>query len=573
MKLENLKEIREVNSKKVALALAHSLRRFDGLGENHIKAIIAAYIINEMQNSVVYDTLDIYMDNSSMSPLIKSIVERYQEGLWEVIQSNLSKFSSYELLSFILFDNSFDDFRKAECSTPASILKLAQHLLNIKDNENVLELCSGKGNFFVEMVTSGLDANYCGVELNYIQKDIATIRASLIKDQYEYILSDALEYKAKEKIDKIFANYPFGLRSLLTDDDKKKFSNEFKINLNNTKLSKDWLFNLSIINQLKEDGKAVVIMTNGSTFNSTEKNIRRYFLENGFIEAVISLPGKLFDSFSIPVSLFLLSYNNKSVRLIDAKEIFTSERRKNILSDQNMDEILKLMTKESDSSTTKTIEELAENEFMLNASRYLDNNPEIKNGVEFGTIIKNITRGSQIKASDLDEYKSDIPTDYRYLLLANINDGIATVDNDDQYLKEIPPRMDKYCIKNNSIVLSKIGAPNFKSAVVQIDNGTKLLANGNLFVIELDESKANPFYVQAFLSSDLGVKTLKNIYTGAALLTINIEKLKKIIIPLPSLEEQNTIANKYAALMDQQIMLKRKLEKTKNEMRRVFEEE
>lgn len=576
MQIVNLKEIREINSKKVSLALTQSAKYFGDPNELHIRTIIAAYVINEMQNTVVYDTFENYMTNSDMPSSIKSIVDRYQDGLWETVQNNLSKFSSYELLSFILFDNSYEYFKRGDCSTPSSILKLAQRLLDIKTNDRVLELCSGKGNFLVEMATNGISADYCGVELNYIQKDIAVIRASLISDNYSYILSDALEYKAKEKVDKIFSNYPFGLRLLLTDDDKEKLSENYNIPYNMiSKISVDWLFNLSIINQLKENGKAVVIMTNGSTLNLNvaEKNIRRYFVENGYIEAVISLPGKLFDSLSIPVSMFLLSHGNKSVRLIDAKDLFISARKQNMLNDENIDEISKLMTEDSNISIVKTTEELANNEYVLNASRYFDNIPEIKNGVEFGSVIKKITRGSQMKASDLDEYKSDVPTKYKYLLLANINDGVASLDNDDQYLKEIPAKLEKYCIKNNAIVLSKIGAPNFKSAVVQIEKGTKVLANGNLFVIELDENKANPFYVQAFLASDLGANVLKNIYTGATLLTINIEKLKEIKIPLPSLEEQSKIANKYAALMDQQIMLKRKLEKTKDEMRHVFEEE
>ena len=52
-------------------------------------------------------------------------------------------------------------------------------------------------------------------------------------------------------------------------------------------------------------------------------------------------------------------------------------------------------------------------------------------------------------------------------------------------------RFEKYCIKNNSLILSKNGAP-FKIAIADVKAGKKLLANGNLYIIELDESKADP---------------------------------------------------------------------------------
>ena len=141
-----------------------------------------------------------------------------------------------------------------------------------------------------------------------------------------------------------------------------------------------------------------------------------------------------------------------------------------------------MLNNDGELSTTKTTEELSKNEFVLNASRYFEVLPTIENGVEFGTVIKNIARGSQLRASDLDEFKSSTPTNFQYLMLSNINNGVISLDNEDQYLKEIPKKLEKYCVKNNSIVLSKTGMPAFKSAVAQIDDKTKVVANGNLLL-------------------------------------------------------------------------------------------
>lgn len=53
----------------------------------------------------------------------------------------------------------------------------------------------------------------------------------------------------------------------------------------------------------------------------------------------------------------------------------------------------------------------------------------------FETVIKNITRGAQIKASVLDEIVSDKPTNMQYLMLANLQDGI--ISDELPYLKGI----------------------------------------------------------------------------------------------------------------------------------------
>ena len=45
---------------------------------------------------------------------------------------------------------------------------------------------------------------------------------------------------------------------------------------------------------------------------------------------------------------------------------------------------------------------------------------------------------------------------------------------------------EKYCIKNGSLVISKNASP-VKMAIVSVQEGNKILANGNLYVIELDE--------------------------------------------------------------------------------------
>ena len=196
---------------------------------------------------------------------------------------------------------------------------------------------------------------------------------------------------------------------------------------------------------------------------------------------------------------------------------------------------------------------------------------EVMNGVPFESITASIMRGVQIKSQELDSLKSETATDKQYLALSNIQDGIISLEG--QYLSDNTENLEKYCIPNRAIVFSKIGVPSFKSAVVEIHGEQKIYATGNLYIIEIDETKANPYYIQAFLASEVGTASLKKIHSGSVAPTISVSELKKMMVPLPSLEEQNRITEKYLVAMDQVILLLRKLEKALHNMKHIYGEE
>ena len=575
MEKKYLGSLKKIDTHEIAFSIANRLRGSEMVGDYHSKGIAVAYVLYQaaLDKKVCIDSKETFENSFCLSDSIKSILNKNLANAWYVISELKEKYTADELLAYILFNNDMEDFKTGDCSTPSGVIKLACSILDIQENDKVLELCSGKGNFFTEAFATQENFDYTGVELNYVSNDIAQIRAELLDKNISLILNDAFEYRADEKADKLFANYPFMVKTLAMSEHKETIRKAFDIPAEVVqRASSDWVFNATIVEQMNANGKAVAIMTNGATWNTTDRSIRQFFIENGFIEAVISLPSKLFNSFSIPTTLIVFSHNNKEIKMIDAREICVKERRNNVLTDDNIKEILSLLEHDEENSITKNISEFANNEFVLNATRYLEVLPEIANGVELGSIAVNITRGAQLKADDLEEKKSSEPTPYKYLMLANINDGVLSFD-EEQYLKEIPANLSKFCVKNNSIVLTRTGLPIFKSAVAQVEKDTALLATGNLFVIELDETKVNPFYVQAFFTSEAGVSLFRSICTGTGLPTISLDKLRKLVIPLPSLEEQNVIGNKYAATMDEVILLKRKLEKSIARMKHIYDEE
>lgn len=455
-----------------------------------------------------------------------------------------------------------------EFGTPESISKLALKILGIKDGDKVADMGSGVGDFL--MFASERKNPFYGIELNTYSYEISKIRTELFADNAVVELGDMFTLSPEKKFDKIFSNYPFGMRiSYLRTG--AEYVDELHKRIPDIKkaTSSDWIFNSLLVDHLADKGKAVAVMTNGSTWNSIDQKIREYFVRSGLVEAVIALPARLFEFTSISTTLIVMSKGNKSIRLIDAKDFCEQGRRQNIITDSDIDAIIRLLDEDGEEAINVDLQELAHNDFVLNPSRYLEKTVEIEDGVEFGSLMKRITRGAPIKASELDEMVSDEPTDTQYLMLSNIQNGMIAEDL--PYLKELDSKLDKYCISNRNLLLSKNGAP-FKVAVAEVEDGRKLLGNGNLFIIELDEEKVNPYFLKAFLDSEVGTAVLKSIVVGATIPNISAESLKKLIVPLPSMEKQEEIAKLYQAKQDEIRVLQLKLQKAQNDLRGIFGE-
>ena len=562
-----LKRLEEIDTSDISEAINRELRIMSGDNKSRYSTILAYILYRVAKDNIKdLDSIELFESSCDVDSSIKMELNYYCHDIWPVLDRlKIYGFDEDNLLAYLLFNNDLEDSIK-EASTPRGILKLAAKILDVQKNESVLELCSGKGNFFVELALLRENIKYTGIELSMANNFIANIRASLLERDISSVLSDAMTYKAENKADKLFANYPF----LINVPDMENIVKDFVDFPDNIKrVSADWVFNLKLVEQMKYGGKAVAIMKNGTTWNSTDKKIREYFIENGLIEATVLLPAKLFPGTSIATTLVIFSHGNTNIKMIDAVENFTKEGRRNVLSDNDISDILDLLKKDGKNSITISIKEIAENDYIINASRYLEKAPEIKDGVEIESIVKSITRGAQLRASDFDENKSNEPTDYRYIMLSNINDGdIYFTDN--QYLKDIQPNLKKFCVRNNSIVLTKTGSADFKSAVVQVAEDTEILATGNMFILEIDETKANPYYLQALFDSELGRALFKSIYVGSVIPTISLEKLRKLEIPLPSIEEQNIIGEKYKEELERIADLKEKLETSREKLKRIY---
>src|SRR5699024_7629841 len=105
-------------------------------------------------------------------------------------------------------------------------------------------------------------------------------------------------------------------------------------------ISADWAFILSSYANQEPGGKTAVLMSNQVLFREQDYDIREKIISEGWLEAIIALPEKLFPYTTIPFTLLIFSEKNETVRMVDASEISTRDQMKNILTDKNIQEIV-----------------------------------------------------------------------------------------------------------------------------------------------------------------------------------------------------------------------------------------
>lgn len=575
----NVKPLNKIGDEKVlenAWAIANALR---GVGlQSGMEIVLGAYLLYKTADSSCDLDQPLYeiIDELGLDHSIKlSILDTFNEQAWDALKAVSSSYGKDALADVILFyDVDGTDKLSMPKSTPRSIVELVYELLEIKKGDTVVDVGCGCGAFLTYSALIEPNALYSGYEINALAHSVAKIRAELLSTDIHLELTDVfsvLDYNDIPQYDKIFSNYPFGmkLKSLAGGADfLGRLANSYPDLSKAT--SSDWVFNALLCEMMKPGGKAIGIMTNGSTWNSIDAPMRRRFLERGLIEAVIALPNKLFGYTSIPTTMIIMSKGNTAVRLIDAMSLCQQGRRYNSFDKNDILKIKEALSKDSEYSQLISMEELKSKDYVLSLNRYMKKEIEIPNATTFESVIINMRRGAQWKAKDIDEIASDRVTNVQYLMLSNIQNGI--IDDKLPYLRTMEPRFQKYCLKDGDLIISKTGNP-FKIAVASVHDGQQIIANGNLYLIELDETRVNPYYLKAFFESEQGLQVLKNITVGATMPTIGMEQLKKVQIPLPPIEDQNVVADRYQAVQDEIALLKLKLEKAFNRLGQVFDEE
>lgn len=196
--------------------------------------------------------------------------------------------------------------------------------------------------------------------------------------------------KSLKQFDIVLANPPWNLKSWMhhTETVKGKKKTVEEKDVYNRLIygrppasSGDWAWIQHMYASLKPEGRMGIVMDNGVLFRgSKEKKVRKAFIEMDVVDAVIGLPSNLFTNTGSPGCLLIFHKNKPAgkkgkVLFIDASKDYLEGKAQNFLRKEDIQKTLNAYeTYETVERycTVAELEEIEENDFNLNISRYVD---------------------------------------------------------------------------------------------------------------------------------------------------------------------------------------------------------
>src|SRR5579884_324397 len=353
--------------------------------------------------NTIADSLHLYI--GGFSPAAKDVIEKFDFGVQidrlrraNLLYRVIGKFAEIDLhpeaVSNIEMGYLYEELirRFSELSnetagehfTPREVIRLMVNLLFIDDADDVLtkpgivktlyDPACGTGGMLsvaedhLRALNPQARLEVFGQELN--AETYAVCRSDMmLKGQdashIAYGNSFSEDQHEGERFDYLLANPPFGVEWKKVEDvvrkegETKGFSGRFGAGLPRIN-DGSFLFLQHMISKMKrpeEGGSRLAIVFNGSplftgTAGSGESEIRRWIIENDWLEAIVALPDQLFYNTGISTYFWVVT-NRKAperkgkVQLVDAREYFVKmrkslgEKRKEISAAQ-IDEITRL---------------------------------------------------------------------------------------------------------------------------------------------------------------------------------------------------------------------------------------
>ena len=322
------------------------------------------------------DKLYILVEKFSNINLHPSVVDNYVMG--NIFEELLRKFSE------------MSNETSGEHYTPRDIVRLLVSLVFSPDKEklsqpnkiiSVYDPCCGTGgmlsigkNWVHENVNPNIDINLFGQELNPQTYSICKSDFLITDEEPDNIkLGSTLtkDQHTERGFDYMITNPPFGVSWKSEEkqiiNESKEFGGRFSVGTPRVS-DGSLLFLQHLISKMETQGSRIGIVLNGSPLftgdsGSGESEIRKWILENDWLECVVQLPDSLFFNTGITTYVWIVSNNKKSnrkgkVQLIDGSNLFKpmkkslGSKRKEVSDDQR-EEILQTYTNFKESEISK----------------------------------------------------------------------------------------------------------------------------------------------------------------------------------------------------------------------------
>ena len=277
-----------------------------------------------------------------------------------------------------------------EFYTPQEVSELLAEITIVgkKDVNKVYDPACGSGSLLLKFAKilgkENVRLGFFGQEINLTTYNLARINMFLHDINYNKFdiahgdtLTDAKHWD-DEPFDAIVSNPPYSIHwegkdnPLLIND--PRFS---PAGVLAPKSKADLAFTMHILSWLSTSGTAAIVEFPGVLYRGgAEQKIRKYLIDNNYIDTVIQLPPNLFFGTSIATCIIVLKKSKKDNKtlFIDASAEFVHSGNKNKLSEENIKHILDAFKERKDTEYFAKLvdnEKIAENDYNIAVSSYV----------------------------------------------------------------------------------------------------------------------------------------------------------------------------------------------------------
>ncbi|MBR6403661.1 MAG: type I restriction-modification system subunit M [Eubacterium sp.] len=325
--------------------------------------------------------------NEKLAKLLKGVAEM---NLGDVKNHDIDAFGdAYEYLMTMYASNAGKS--GGEFFTPADVSELLTRLGTVGKTEvnKVYDPACGSGSLLLKAEkVLGKDKvrnGFFGQEINITTYNLCRINMFLHDvgfDKFNIACEDTLtapQHWDDEPFELIVSNPPYSIKwegdenPLLINDPRFAPAGVLA-----PKSKADMAFIMHALSWLANDGTAAIVCFPGIMYRSgAEQKIRKYLVDNNYVDCVIQLPSNLFFGTSIATCIMVLKKGKKdsNVLFIDATNECIKVTNNNKLTEENIDTIVEQYKSRENVDYrvySASYEEITSNEYNLSVSAYVE---------------------------------------------------------------------------------------------------------------------------------------------------------------------------------------------------------
>lgn len=280
-----------------------------------------------------------------------------------------------------------------EFFTPQSVSKLIAMLAIHKQTtiNKIYDPAAGSGSLLLQAKKQFdehiIEDGFYGQEINHTTYNLARMNMFLHNinyNKFNIALGNTLldpRFGDDKPFDAIVSNPPYSVKWIGSEDPTLINDERFApAGVLAPKSKADFAFVLHTLSYLSSKGRAAIVCFPGIFYRGgAEQKIRKYLIDNNFVETVISLAPNLFFGTSIAVNILVLSKHKSDTKtqFIDAsgEKFYKKETNNNILTEKQIEEIMKMFdSKEDIDYISKSVDndKITEADYNLSVSTYVE---------------------------------------------------------------------------------------------------------------------------------------------------------------------------------------------------------